>query len=70
VGKSHSDHALAGCIGSRTDALAQNSDAAIAALVALVEEFVLPEQVHKMTEYLLQPERDVYLGHLAPTSIN
>jgi hypothetical protein len=62
---SPSDHELAQCIGSP----AQNSDAAIAALVALVEEFVSPEQVHQMTEYLLQPERDVYLGYLASTTV-
>lgn len=62
------DPVLARCIGSPT-APAQNSDAAITALVALVEEFVPPEQVHQMTEYLVQPERDVYLGYLAPKTV-
>jgi hypothetical protein len=62
---SPSDHELAQCIG----APAQNSDAAIAALVSLVEEFVSPEQVHQMTQYLLHRDRDVYLGYLAPTTI-
>jgi hypothetical protein len=64
---SPSDHALAQAIGS--PAPAHNSDAALAALVALVEEFVSTEQVHQMTEYLLESERDVYLGYLAPTTI-
>jgi hypothetical protein len=63
---SPSDHDLSKCIGSPT----KNSDAALVALVALVEEFVSPEQVHQMTEYLLESERDVYLGYLAPTTIN
>jgi hypothetical protein len=65
---SPSDHALAQAIGS--PAPTKNSDAALAALVALVEEFVSTEQVHQMTEYLLESERDVYLGYLAPTTIN
>jgi hypothetical protein len=62
-----SDHALAQAILS--PAPAHNSDSALAALNQLVEEFASPEQVHQLTQYLLQPERDVYLGYLRPSTI-
>lgn len=63
------DALLVGCIGAPA-ASTHNSDVAIAALVALVEEFVSsPEQVQQMTQYLLHRDRDVYLGYFAPTTI-
>jgi hypothetical protein len=77
---SPSDHALAQCVGGSPDAPdapAPNCDAALDALAALVASFAPPELdaaqaglwIHTMTQYLLQRDRDVYLGYLAPITV-
>jgi hypothetical protein len=71
---SPSDHDLAQCIGSPAPA---HCDAALVALDQLVESFAPPELnaaqadlwLHQITQYLLHRDRDVYLGYLAPTTV-
>lgn len=69
---SNIDAELAKAIGAPA-----HCDAALVALDQLVESFSPPELnaaqadlwIHQMTQYLLQRDRDVYLGYLAPTTV-
>jgi len=70
-----SDHDLAQCVGAPVELT--YIEESLVALTQLVESFAPPNLspaetdswVHQMSQYLINSDLDVYLGYLAPTSV-
>ena len=72
-----SDHALAQCVGSSNEMDKRYQEESVLELVQLVQSFAPPELspaetdswVRELTEYLINSDLDVYLGYLAPKTV-